>query len=113
MQFNLRELPSDLQHRYTKLSQDYKNFTEDLREYQLSKIPRYVSIPQWCSENEIVASYDEMKEMADIAREKSLRYVKPIKMGSTPIGTLFCFYEELVEAAFEELTNPDEDEGEI
>lgn len=104
---------TDLVAKKSALIDAYSAYKNAEREYMVAATPRYISIPQWCSENEIVASYDEMKEMADIAREKSLRYAKPIKMGSTPIGALFCFYEELVEAAFGELTDPDNSESEL
>lgn len=101
---------SELVAKKTALIDAYAAYKNAEREYMVAATPRYVSIPQWCSENEINVSYDEMKEIADIAREKSLRYAKPIKMGSTPIGTLFCFYEDLVESAFEEITNPDNED---
>lgn len=113
MFLNMHELLSDLQHRYTKLGQDYKQLQDDLREYQLSKIPKYYSIPNWLDDNGITASYDEMKELAELAREKSLRYAKPIRTGSTAIGTLYCFLEELIESAFNEMTDPDEDDEEF
>lgn len=107
---NLYNLPSDLQHRYTKLSQEYKSFAADLRDYRLSKIPRYVSVPQYIDEIGVQMDYDDMKEMAEIARGISLRQMNPIRTGTTPIGTLYCFLEEILDQAFEVMALPEDDE---
>lgn len=109
MFLNMRELPSDLQHRYNKLSQEYKAFAEDFRDYRLSTIPRYVSVMQYVDELGVQMNYDQYKELAEIARNLSVRYAKPIRQGSTEIGVLLCFLEELLDEAFEQMTLPDED----
>lgn len=110
MFLNMRELPSDLQHRYTKLGQDYKQLQDDLREYQLSKVPRYVSAMQYVDEIGVQMDYDQYKELAEIARNLSIRYAKPIRQGSTEIGVLYCFLEEILDEAFEAMTLPDDEE---
>lgn len=113
MFLNMRELLSDLQHRYTKLGQDYKQLQDDLREYQLSTIPRYVSILAYLDEVGVQMDYDEMKEFAEIARNTSMRYAKPIKTGATPLGTMYCFLEDVLADALEAMTDPDEDDEEF
>lgn len=112
MYLNPTQLPQHLRQDYNNVANAYKKLLDDVQEYQTSLLPRYVSIPQWCFENEIEMSYPEMKELAELAREESLRNGKPIKMGSTPIGTLYCFYEDMLFLAFEEMTDPEEDEDE-
>lgn len=109
MYLNPTQLPQHLRQDYNSVSNAYKKLLDDVKEYQTSLLPRYVSIPQWCDENEIDMSYTEMKELAELAREESLRDGKPIKMGSTPIGTLYCFYEDAIFSAFEDMTEPEDD----
>lgn len=88
----------------------YSAYKNAEREYMVAATPRYVSILQWCSENQIDMSYSEMKELAELAREESLRNAKAIKMGSTPIGSLFCFYEDIIFSAFDEMTGGSEED---
>lgn len=90
----------------------YSAYKNAEREYMVAATPRYVSILQWCDENEIDMSYTEMKQLAELARAKSLLNAKPIKMGSTPIGTLYCFLENIVFSAFDEMTDG-EDFGDV
>lgn len=109
MYLNPTQLPQHLRQDYNSVANAYKKLLDDVKEYQTSLLPRYVSIPQWCFENEIEMSYTEMKELAELAREESLRNGKPIKTGSTPIGTLYCFYEDVIFSAFEDMTEPEDD----
>lgn len=88
----------------------YSAYKNAEREYMVAATPRYVSILQWCDENQIDMSYSEMKELAELAREESLRNAKPIKTGSTPIGSLFCFYEDIIFSAFDKMTGGSEDD---
>lgn len=109
MYLNPTQLPQHLRQDYNSVANAYKKLLDDVKEYQTSLLPRYVSILQWCDENEIEMSYTEMKELADLAREESLRNGKQIKMGSTPIGNLYCFYEDVIFSAFEDMTEPEDD----
>ena len=70
---------------------------------------RYVSIPQYFSELGLTATYNDMKKLAELARRASVRYAKPIRTGASEIGQLFCFYEGILDEAFEAMTLPDED----
>lgn len=106
----LNELPQDLRTRYADLQQSYSSFQNDLREYQLSTIPRFVSVPRYFVEIGVTPEYDDMLELAELAREYSLRQMKPIKTAVTSLGTLFCFLESVLDDAFDELTSEDEDD---
>lgn len=105
----LNDLPQDLRTRYTALQNSYNIFQNDLREYQLSTIPRFVSVPRYFVEIGVTPSYDDMLELAELAREYSLRQMKPIKTAVTSLGTLYCFLESVLDDAFDELTSEDED----
>lgn len=100
---------SELVAKKSALIDAYSVYKNAEREYMVAATPRFVSILQWCDENEIDMSYPEMKQLAELSRANSLLNAKPIKMGSTPIGTLFCFLEDMIFSAFDEMTAGEDD----
>lgn len=104
---HLNDLPQDLRSRYTELQKSYTNFKNDLHDYHMSKIPRYLSVPQFFTEHDIQVNYQEMRVLSDMARIASIRQMKPIRTGSSEIGMLFCFLEEILEDCYSDMTAND------
>lgn len=104
---------SELVAKKAALIDAYSAYKNAEREYMVASTPRYVSVLAYVDEIGVQMNYDQYKELAEIARGLSMRNAKPIRTGTTPIGTVYCFLEELLDEAFEQMTLPDEDEGEL
>lgn len=103
----LQTLPNELKQPYEDLVQSYYDFNRAREDYLTSKLPRYVSIPQFYSELGLLTNYDEMKELAFLAEGISVARGKTVKRGESPIGVLYCYLEEILDEAFDEMTLED------
>lgn len=103
----LQTIPQELTQPYQDLVKSYESFLKAREDYMVSKLPRYVSIPQFYAELGLLANYDEMKELAFIAEGISVARGKSIKRGESPIGVLYCYLEEILDESFDEMTLED------
>lgn len=97
-------IPTEIKPAYDELVKSYKNYKRAENDYLLSKIPRYVSVPQFFDELGLKPSYQEMKQLAFLAEDISVARGKQVKRGESPIGVLYCFLEEILDEAFNEMT---------
>ena len=110
MYLNLTQLPQHLRQDYNNVANAYKKLLDDVKEYQTSLLPRYVSIPKFFEELDLTASYQDMLKLGKMASERA--GIGQIKVGDTHIGNLLCFKEELLDACFDEMTEG-EDFGDV
>jgi len=100
---------SELVAKKAALIDAYSAYKNAEREYMVASTPRYVSVLTYVDEIGVQMDYGQYKELAEKARRLSIRYAKPIRQGSTEVGVLLCFLEEVLDEAFEEMTLPDEE----
>lgn len=98
-------LQNELNQPYQDLVKSYEKFMKARENYILSTLPRYVSVPRFFSELGLKPSYQEMKQLAVLAETKSRDQFMMVKVDTTEIGHLFCYRQEVLDQAFEEL-NP-------
>lgn len=98
-------LPEHLQKRYAAIQQEWTDLQKDHQQYILESIPKYVSVPKYFEVLGLKPSYEEMKTLADLATDASRRSLKPIKTAMTSLGSLFCYYESILDSCFDEMTD--------
>jgi hypothetical protein len=96
-----------LQEQYQRIQEEIAVFNNYLNKDAEENLPRYVSVPRYCDENELDLSYEDQCEMANIAYNKSRYLGTPIRRGETPIGELNCYLEEILEAVLEDMEEGD------
>lgn len=87
---------------HKRIVEKYNNLRRSIEEYQKSLLPRYVSIPKFFEELGLVATYEEMLKMGNMAASRAK--LGEIKSGDTSIGVLYCFKESLLDECFDDMT---------
>lgn len=108
MHLNANQLPTHLREDYSRIVHDYNKLINDVKDYQTSLIPRYVSIPRYFDELGLKPSYQDMLKLAEIAQNQARGQ---FKIGKTYIGDLLCFNEDLLDKCLDLMTlEGDEDD---
>lgn len=63
MYLNPTQIPQHLRQDYNSVANAYKKLLDDVKEYQTSLLPRYVSIPKYFEELGLTASYQDMLKL--------------------------------------------------
>ena len=100
------QIPEAVKAEYENLTQAYYIYKQSEQNFMLSKLPvRYISIPQYAEEINVCMDYEDMKELATIAKDVSVARGKPVRTGESAIGFLHCFHEAVLDEAFEEMVD--------
>lgn len=100
-------LPQHLQERFDVIVDDLKELQEDFEQFKVSQIPTFYAVWRYLEDMGIEMSYDEAQDLAEKARNISLRRGIPVKSKMTFAGNLLCFHEDALDEAFEILTDED------
>lgn len=107
MYLNPTQLPQHLRQDYTTVANAYKKLLDDVKEYQTSLIPRYMSIPKYFEELGLTASYQDMLKLGEMALQQSR---SNYKVGETALGHLRCFHEDILDKCFDLMTFEDDED---
>lgn len=102
-------LPEHLKDRYEVILEDLKELQEDYHQYKTSQIPTWFTIPRYSDHVNLVMDNDDMQTLAENARNLSVRRMVVIRSVHTPMGALYAFREDILDAALNDMTEEDDE----
>ena len=110
--FASEALPQHLKERYNILIDDLRELQEDYEQYKAESIPTWYTVGRYVSEMNLTMDYDEQLEMAEKARNISMRQMVVIRSVHTPLGALYAFREDVLDVVLDNMSEPDDEDDE-
>ena len=97
-------LPQHLKERSNCLIKDLHQLQDDYEQYKAESIPTWYTVGRYVSEMNLTMDYDEQLEMAEKARNMSMRNMVVIRSVSTALGALYAFREDVLDEVLDQMS---------